>query len=152
MEPVEGRITRILTPVASFWRIPYAGLKMIAAPLPSAEWTTINSESSAACSWSRLYSCVLPRASCGLRLGIPVRWRKQMIRLMLASLLIAFAMGSAAAQTPGTCESKAVSKEGKPLAGAAKNSFMTKCKCEACQPKAVGSDGKPLRGRRRIAL
>ena len=51
---------------------------------------------------------------------------------------------SAAAQ--GTCESKAVSKDGKPLAGAAKNSFMTKCKREACEPKAVGSDGKPLKG------
>jgi hypothetical protein len=67
-----------------------------------------------------------------------------MKRLMLAIVVSAFAIGSAAAQ--GTCESKAVSKDGKPLAGAAKNSFMTKCKREACQPKAVGSDGKPLKG------
>jgi hypothetical protein len=69
-----------------------------------------------------------------------------MIRLLLASLLIALAMAAAEAQAPGTCESKAVSKEGKPLAGAAKNSFVRKCKREACQPKAVGSDGKPLKG------
>jgi hypothetical protein len=69
-----------------------------------------------------------------------------MIRLILAGLLSAFLIGSAAAQAPGTCESKAVSKDGKPLAGAAKNSFMTKCKRDACAPKAVGSDGKALRG------
>ena len=69
-----------------------------------------------------------------------------MTRLMLAVLLTAFAIGSAAAQVPGTCESRAVGKDGRPLAGAAKNSFMKKCKREACAPKAVGSDGKPLRG------
>jgi hypothetical protein len=63
-----------------------------------------------------------------------------MKRLMLAIVVSAFAIGSAAAQ--GTCESKAVSKDGKPLAGAAKNSFIAKCKREACEPKAVGSDGK----------
>jgi guanyl-specific ribonuclease Sa len=71
-----------------------------------------------------------------------------MTRLMLAILLMAFAVGSATAQVPaaGTCESKAVSKAGKPLAGAAKNSFMAKCKRDACAPKAIGSDGKALKG------
>jgi hypothetical protein len=49
------------------------------------------------------------------------------------------------AQEP-TCESKAVGKDGKALAGAAKTSFMKKCKAEACEPKAVGSDGKKLTG------
>ena len=48
-----------------------------------------------------------------------------MKRLFLALLLSAFALGSAAAQE--TCESKAVGKNGKPLAGAAKTSFMQKC-------------------------
>ena len=67
-----------------------------------------------------------------------------MKRLMLAILVTAFAIGSAAAQ--GTCETKAVGKDGKPLAGAAKNSFIAKCKRDACAPKAVGSDGKPLKG------
>jgi hypothetical protein len=74
---------------------------------------------------------------------------KTMTRLMLAILLIASAISSAAAQgtpAPGTCESKAVSKDGKTLAGAAKTSFMAKCKREACKPKAIGSDGKPLKG------
>ena len=67
-----------------------------------------------------------------------------MKRLMLAVLMTAFTIGSAAAQA--TCESKAVGKDGKPLAGAAKTSFMTKCKRDACAAKAVGSDGKPLKG------
>ena len=69
-----------------------------------------------------------------------------MTRLMLAVLLTTFSIASAAAQAPGTCESKAVGKDGKPLAGAAKNSFMAKCKRDACAPKAVGSDGKALKG------
>jgi hypothetical protein len=56
-----------------------------------------------------------------------------MKKLIYALLVTAFAMGSAAAQE--TYESKAVGKNGKPLAGAAKNSFMTKCKREACAPK-----------------
>jgi hypothetical protein len=68
----------------------------------------------------------------------------KMKRLMLAVLVTAFAVGSAAAQ--GACESRAVGQDGRPLAGAAKNSFLAKCKREACAPKAVGSDGKPLRG------
>ena len=67
-----------------------------------------------------------------------------MTRLMLAALITAFAIGSAAAQA--TCETRAVGQDGKALAGAAKKSFLTKCKREACAPKAVGSDGKPLKG------
>lgn len=66
-----------------------------------------------------------------------------MKRLMLAALITAFAAGSAMAQT---CETKAVSKDGKPLAGAAKTSFVTKCKEDTCSPKAVSKDGKPLAG------
>ena len=69
-----------------------------------------------------------------------------MARLMLAVLLTALALGSAAAQAPGTCESKAIGKNGRELAGAARTSFLAKCKREACAPKAVGSNGKPLRG------
>lgn len=41
---------------------------------------------------------------------------------------------------------QAVSKDGKPLAGAAKTAFIKKCKREACEPKAVSADGKPLAG------
>jgi hypothetical protein len=39
-----------------------------------------------------------------------------------------------------------VGKDGKELAGAARTSFMAKCKRDACGPKAIGSDGKPLKG------
>ena len=69
-----------------------------------------------------------------------------MTRLALAVVLAALSISSAVAQTPATCESKAIGKDGKSLAGAAKNSFMAKCKREACEPKAVGSDGKALKG------
>jgi hypothetical protein len=67
-----------------------------------------------------------------------------MKRIFLVALLSIFAAGSAFAQD--SCESKAVGKDGKPLAGAAKTSFMKKCMTDACATKAVGSDGKPLSG------
>jgi hypothetical protein len=41
-----------------------------------------------------------------------------------------------------SCATKAVGSDGKPLAGAAKTSFMKKC----CSDSAIGSDGKPLSG------
>ena len=67
-----------------------------------------------------------------------------MKRLFLAAVLSAFAIATAGAQE--TCESKAIGKNGKPLAGAAKTSFLKKCKREACEPKAVDSSGKALSG------
>ena len=67
-----------------------------------------------------------------------------MKRIFLAAIVAMFAIGSAVAQE--TCESKAVSKDGKPLAGAAKTSFMKKCMTDTCEAKAVGSDGKKLSG------
>ena len=67
-----------------------------------------------------------------------------MKRLFIAASLAVFTFGSAMAQE--TCESKAVGKDGKPLSGAAKTSFMQKCKKDACEPKAVGSNGKKLAG------
>jgi len=48
--------------------------------------------------------------------------------LALAASVAFFPIGTAMAQS---CESKAVSAEGKPLHGAAKNSFMAKCKRDA---------------------
>ena len=65
-------------------------------------------------------------------------------RIFLAAIVATFAAGSAFADD--TCASKAVGKDGKPLAGAAKTSFMKKCKEDACTPKAVSADGKPLAG------
>jgi hypothetical protein len=67
-----------------------------------------------------------------------------MRRLALAVLLSAFAVGSALADD--TCQSKAVGKDGKPLAGAALKSFVTKCTKDTCEPKAVDKNGKPLAG------
>ncbi|WP_439330186.1 hypothetical protein, partial [Burkholderia cenocepacia] len=63
----------------------------------------------------------------------------------MAAVISAFAAGSAFAQD-ASCETKAVGKDGKPLAGAAKTSFMKKCTTDACETKAVGSDGKKLAG------
>jgi hypothetical protein len=67
-----------------------------------------------------------------------------MKRIFLAAIIATFAVGSAFAQD--SCETKAVGKDGKPLAGAAKTSFMKKCMAESCETKAVGSDGKKLAG------
>ena len=62
-----------------------------------------------------------------------------MNRIIVAALISCFAIGSAMAQS---CESEAVSKDGKPLSGAAKTSFVKKC----CEDSAVSKDGKPLSG------
>ena len=67
-----------------------------------------------------------------------------MKKLILAAIVASFAAGSAYAQD--SCETKAVGKDGKPLAGAAKASFMKKCTQQACAAKAVGSDGRKLAG------
>jgi hypothetical protein len=62
-----------------------------------------------------------------------------MKRIFLVLLIFAFATGGALAQS---CSTKAMSKDGKPLAGAAKTSFMKKC----CEDSALSKDGKPLSG------
>ena len=64
--------------------------------------------------------------------------------VLLTAVLLSLNFASASAQ--GTCESRAMSREGKPLAGAAKASFLKKCKRDSCQTKAVGRDGRPLAG------
>jgi hypothetical protein len=66
-----------------------------------------------------------------------------MTRFLFVALISSCLIGSATAQS---CESKAVSAEGKPLHGAAKISFVRKCKQDACQGKAISADGKPLHG------
>ena len=65
-------------------------------------------------------------------------------KVLLAAVLATFAVGSAMADD--SCESKAMGKDGKPLAGAAKTSFMKKCMADSCSAKAMSSDGKPLSG------
>lgn len=66
-----------------------------------------------------------------------------MKRILLAVVISSFAFGSAMAQS---CDTKAMGKDGKPLAGAAKTSFVKKCKADACAGKAVSKEGKPLAG------
>ena len=63
------------------------------------------------------------------------------------------AAAMSAAPASGDCEAQAVGKNGKPLAGAAKSSFMKKCKADKmkaaksdCATKAMGKNGKPLAG------
>jgi hypothetical protein len=66
-----------------------------------------------------------------------------MRRVILVALITSCVIGTAMAQS---CESKAISAEGKPLHGAAKTSFVRKCKQDACESKAVSAEGKPLHG------
>ena len=64
--------------------------------------------------------------------------------VLLAAFVATFTLGTAIAQE--SCETKAVGKDGKALAGAAKTSFMKKCMADSCATKAVSQDGKPLAG------
>ena len=66
-----------------------------------------------------------------------------MVRVVLIALISSCLIGRAMAQS---CESKAVSAEGKPLHGAAKTGFVRKCEQEACEGKAISAEGKPLHG------
>jgi hypothetical protein len=77
-----------------------------------------------------------------------LKGRKKMLRkLLLAAFVATFASGAAFAQErQESCETKAVGKDGKPLAGAAKTSFMRKCMADSCANKAVSAEGKPLSG------
>ena len=52
----------------------------------------------------------------------------------------------AAAQATSACEAKAVSKDGKPLSGAAKESSIKKCMRDTCEAQAVDKNGKKLAG------
>ncbi len=79
---------------------------------------------------------------------------KKIIIAVLATLFVA-----SSAFADASCESKAVSKDGKPLAGAAKSAFMKKCEKDAgataapsCESKAVGKNGKPLAGAAKAAF
>src|SRR4051812_46068777 len=58
--------------------------------------------------------------------GLFVKEDKAHATAWLVAALVVIGIGSAAAQE--TCEVKAVTKDGRPLAGAAKASFVRKCK------------------------
>jgi hypothetical protein len=74
-----------------------------------------------------------------------------MKKTLLTALITACALFTGQAFAAGSgCEAKAVDKNGKALAGAAKTSFMKKCEGEAggaaCEAKAVDKNGKALAG------
>jgi hypothetical protein len=71
--------------------------------------------------------------------------------LTLASLIAALALLAPIAHAASDCEAKAASKDGKPLAGAAKAASIKKCEAEStpapsCADKALDKNGKPLAG------
>jgi hypothetical protein len=75
-----------------------------------------------------------------------------MIKTLLTACLMSLALLAGQAHAANAaCEAKAVDKNGKALAGAAKTSFMKKCEGEAagggtCEAKAVDKNGKALAG------
>ncbi len=90
-----------------------------------------------------------------------------MRNLIIAAVASLFIVNFSFAADSG-CEAKAVGKNGKPLAGAAKSAFMKKCEKEAagatapaiapvaatapsCEDKAVSKNGKPLAGAAKAA-
>jgi hypothetical protein len=71
--------------------------------------------------------------------------------IKLASLIAVLALFLPTAHAASDCEAKALSKDGKPLAGAAKAASIKKCQAEAkpvetCTDKALDKNGKPLAG------
>ncbi len=74
-----------------------------------------------------------------------------MKKTLLTALITACSLFAGQAfAADAACEAKAVDKNGKALAGAAKTSFMKKCEAEsggaACEAKAVDKNGKALAG------
>jgi hypothetical protein len=65
-------------------------------------------------------------------------------RVGIAMLLAGMIAVPAVAQE--SCQSKAIGRDGRPLHGAALDSFLSKCTRQACEPKAIDKNGKPLAG------
>jgi len=81
-----------------------------------------------------------------------------MNKMIIAALTALLACGGAQAAdaspnaaADSRCEAAAIDKNGKPLVGAARSSFMQKCHRETmhktdCEARALSKDGKPLAG------
>jgi len=73
--------------------------------------------------------------------------KKTLIAACLTSLTLLCGQAMAA---NAACEAKAMDKNGKALAGAAKTSFMKKCESDAggsaCETRAIDKNGKALAG------
>jgi hypothetical protein len=61
---------------------------------------------------------------------------------MLAPAILVSLLGIGPAVAQGFCATRAIDKDGKPLAGAARTAFMKQC----CEATALDKDGKPLEG------
>lgn len=77
---------------------------------------------------------------------------RNLIVVAIASLFLA----TTAIAADSGCEAKAVDKNGKPLAGAAKAASIKKCEKDAaaapsCESKAIDKNGKPLAGAAKAA-
>jgi hypothetical protein len=79
------------------------------------------------------------------------------IIIALNVLAIGFSISASSfAFTQSECEAKAVSKDGKPIYGVAKDASIKKCLGDrksdlGCEAKAVGKDGKTLYGAAKAA-
>ncbi len=75
------------------------------------------------------------------------------MRSLIVAAIVSLFVANTAFATP--CEDKAVSKDGKPLTGAAKSASIKKCEkaavATACESKAVSKEGKPLAGAAKAA-
>ncbi|MEK7812044.1 MAG: hypothetical protein AAB278_09580 [Pseudomonadota bacterium] len=79
------------------------------------------------------------------------------MRNLIIAAIVSLFVATTAFATP--CEDKAVDKNGKPLAGAAKAASIKKCEKDSaapvvagsCADKAVSKDGKPLAGAAKAA-
>ncbi len=75
------------------------------------------------------------------------------MKKLLSLIALGACLSFGAAHAQSACETKAMDKNGKPLAGAAKTSFVKKCEKDtmssaapACAAKAMDKNGKPLAG------
>jgi len=77
---------------------------------------------------------------------------KKLLSLIALGLCLSFTAYAQDKPAAGaSCEAKAVDKNGKPLAGAAKTSSINKCEKDmkasaSCESKAIDKNGKPLAG------
>jgi hypothetical protein len=77
---------------------------------------------------------------------------KKILSAVFAVFFAVSVYAQAAAPVASDCEAKAVSKDGKPLSGAAKASSIKKCEASkapgasSCEAKAIDKNGKPLSG------
>lgn len=84
----------------------------------------------------------------------------RLVSIAMGSLLAVGILFSQAVSAATDCESKAIGKNNKPLAGAAKTAFIKKCEADAkggapaartCADKAIDKNGKPLAGAAKVS-